>query len=96
MLPIRDIGQKLGCNKNEALKVMEQFGIKKQFIKKSIGKGTWYCEIDMAGVVEIRDALNEKRNENYVKEQNEAAKTLISLLDKIDYGMVAAASQRAA
>lgn len=96
MLSIHEIGQKLDCNKKETMEVMERFGIKMQFMKKAIGRGTWYCDIDMAGVVEIRDALNGKRNENHIKEQNEAAKTLISLLDKIDYAMVAATSQRAA
>lgn len=97
MLSIHEIGQKLDCNKKETMEVMERFGIKMQFMKKAIGRGTWYYDIDMAEVVKIRDALkNGKRNENNIKEQNEAAKTLISLLDKIDYAMVAAASQRAA
>lgn len=96
MLSIHQVSQKLSVTKDEALEIMQDHKIKTKFIKGKIGRGTWYCEVEMEKIVEIRDEARGRRNGVKIEQQNEAAKLLISLLDKRDYGMVTAASERAA
>ena len=74
MLTIHQVAQKLNVTRDEALETMQDHNIKTKFIKGKIGRGTWYCEVEMEQIVEIRDEARAKRNGTKIEQQKESAK----------------------